>query len=295
MRTDLRPLMLVAALLVLSACVGMVSAERNSRELSALQQAWDAFNNYDYRAADRLFRKALDRSRDEGGRAEALYGRGVSSQLKRPVTFFTTAAARDSFQEIIADYEESELRPLALFSLARLYDLQGVKSPEEDLKQARLLYGRCVEQYPVHPIAHEAALRYAETYTDTLNREQVKKGIAILDDWLAEHPDNVLKGLMSLAISDAYLYGLEDHANSQKYYVQYVENGVYNSRKRGDAYWRIAFIAHHKTDDPELAKKYYKKILDELSLDIRAQRAIDALKELGEDTTGYEQALDGPE
>jgi len=283
----LRCLLLTAGMI---ACLATASAERKQPADALLQKGWEAFKSYEYKNAERDFKELLEVSQDLEKRAEALYGLGITNQFKRPVTPSTVRAACDYFQEIVTDYQGSKLHPLALLALARVYELESVDSPHEDLRKARLFYRRCTERYPDHLAGHEAALRLAETYTNTMDREQAAKGIEILKNWLAEHPDNLLRGLMFKVAADAFLFTLEDYRNAQDYYVRYAENGIYNRRKMGDVFWRIAFLAQHKTGDRDVAVKYYKKMVEDLDADTRAQRAIDALKELGVDTTRYEEA-----
>jgi tetratricopeptide (TPR) repeat protein len=110
------------------------------------------------------------------------------------------------------------------------------------------------------------------------------QGIKILNDWIAKNPANPLASRAYQSMAAAYLYPLEDYPAALKALYSAAQYPVPKDITGAGLLYQVAYIAHRKANQPELAVEYYTRLLTEIPWDERVPECRRAYKEL----TGHE-------
>ena len=251
--------------------------------LEALNEGWEQFRFADFGKSARAFERALQSDKPEI-RAEATYGLGYLWQY-RPVDA-DPERAMGLYREVLSNYAATGSAPWAMLAIARGYDLPRLES-QRNVSAARDQYLEIMKLYPQHMVASEAALRLACTYLEKFGDAKAQQeGIAILNSWIEQHPDNFLAPGMYLLIGKthvandrwaeavaAYRKAEElDHERSQVVDAAGKPAADPNRRtlspnKLSEMYYQAARISEEKLKDDQMALYWYRKIVAELSRD----------------------------
>lgn len=164
---------------------------------------------------------------------------------------------------------------------------------EAELAGIRVKYQRVMDEFPKTLAAQEAAVFYGETMIEMLGDRRVKDGIEYLKKWVEGHPD-------SRYISAAYgqmAYGYEMLGQSKEQLDAMIRAEESNTDPAADRTWwyfRIANVAEKKAGAPEIARKYYQRVIEEYPTDLRLFNCKQGLKRLDGGKTAA-QARDGKE
>ena len=243
----------------------------------ALAKAWEEFEFYDYASAERLLRPLVHGRATGDMHAEALFALANCFEHRQPRTQANLDQARRYYALLITDHPDSTLAPWARLAQARMVDL-GVERGDPD--RARPLYRAVIDRHGGHDAAEEATLRLAQTLTNDADSARRRQGVDVLEAWLAAHPRSRLAGSMHQVVGHAYQFGLADDRRAVAHYVAAAELGVRNHSQLGDVCYRIAYLAQHKLKDYGLARRYYRKLIDEIFRDRRAYRAKVAIRQM---------------
>ncbi len=193
---------------------------------------------------------------------EAMFGRAVCAQQIVPQTAALSAQAKQLFEALLEASPDSALAPHAVLHLARGEEMQDFTADVLDVAAAQRGYRRVLEQWPAHPAASEAALRLAGTHLKTYQPEQIQEGVAVLEGWLAAHPDDPMASGMWQYLSGSYqLLGQLDRAVEAM--VKADEAGLLLDANPMNQYWFIAYTAHHDLNNRALAIRYYRKLIED--------------------------------
>jgi tetratricopeptide (TPR) repeat protein len=150
---------------------------------------------------------------------------------------------------------------------------------EEELAAVRAKYQRVMTEFATTTAAEEATVFYGETMIEMLADQQVKDGIAYLKKWAEAHPD-------SLYISAAYSqmangYEMLDLPREQlQAMLKADETNRDPASDRAWGYYRIASIADKRAGEPELARKFYRMLIEKYPTDLHLFNCKQALKRL---------------
>lgn len=247
-----------------------------------MKQAWEYVQYYEFEKAIPLFRAV--RSEGEVGSAkwiEATFGLAMSLQHRTPPDADSVREARGLYLDLADRCPKAACVPRAILNAARIDELRDYYQDVIDLKSARALYRRVIQDYPTDPIVSEAVLRLAQSYIITMKPEEIQEGIKIIRDWLKDHPNDRLAGLMYLMLGDIYFAPLEQYDESVKAFIKADELKSLEPGQEGFIYWRIARLAHKKLNDRATAIKYYTKIITDTPTFAKGYESQLALKELG--------------
>lgn len=272
-----------AAALVGTAMLAVVSvstAAETTREL--LDAARWEVRVFSFDNAHKLYRRALEQS-EEGSAEwqEALFGAAITVHHMVPPDVKKLAQAEELYRRLIDRTPQSRFVPRAMMNLGRLAELRDFHDDKVDLEQARRWYQKVVDGWPNDRLAGEATFRIASTYVQTYETEQVKRGVRILEDWLAKHPDDPMASGMWQYLGDTYFYPLEDYRRSLDCYIRADTIGLLEKGREGPVYWRMAVIADRYLQDRDMAVKYYTKIITLVPTSGKAYEAQLALQRLG--------------
>ena len=148
------------------------------------------------------------------------------------------------------------------------------------LAAARNYYGKVLEQWPDESIAGEATLRIAATWVQTFEIEQVKRGVSILQHWLAAHPNDPLASAMWQYLGQTFFYPLESYEESLACYLEADRLGLLEPGRAGIIYWRMATMADRLLGKRDVAAAYYTKIVTDAPTSGKAYEAQLALRRL---------------
>ena len=124
-------------------------------------------------------------------------------------------------------------------------------------------------------------MRIAGTYIQTYADQSVRKGIQVLENGLAKHPNDPLASTMWQYLGDSYFFPLKEYAKAMDCYDNTDRIGFIEKGREGPAYWRMAVIADRYLSDRKRAVKYYTKIIKVVPNSGKAYEAQLALKRLG--------------
>jgi len=272
----------VISLLVLGRAVPAWAADGSAvDEDLATAKAELGYLNFD-KAAD-LF--ATVRARSERGSVpwlQATFGQAVAVQQGTPATPERVTESAALYNELIEAAPATPLAARSTMNLGRLAELSDYYQDRIDLPAARERYQAVVQTWPDDPIAGEATLRLAGSYIQTFNADDVRTGIAVLEQWLASHPPQTepLASAMHQYLGDTYFYPLGDLRKSLDAYMTADKVGWTDEADVGRVLWRIAVIAD-RVGDRDAAVRYYTKVITDAPTSGKPYEAQVALKRLG--------------
>lgn len=215
---------------------------------------------------------------------EATYCLAMSYHHVQPPDAGTIGTSKALYQEIIDRAPRTVWAARSMYNIGRILELRDYPDDELDLDGAREWYERVAREFPELPIAGEAMLRASATLVmsyDAPDYARVRRGIALLESWLASHPDDALASVMWQYLGDSYFRPLSDHANALRCYEEVDRLGWVDRGNQGPWYWRCAQLAERYLDRPDVAAKYYAKIITETPKSGKAYQAMLALRRLG--------------
>ena len=254
----------------------------NDRAAGLLRLAIDEISRFNFDGAYASFVQA-QRISVPGSDAwqEATFGAATCTQQTLPPSEAKATEARTLYQSLLEKSPESKYAPRAMMNLGRLAELRDFFGDVVDLPGARRWYQQVVDRWPNDSIAGEATLRIAATYIQTYELEQVKLGVAVLESWLAKHPDDPLAGGMWNYLADTNFLPIENYPRAIECYRQADRFRFADRNRQGGVYWRAAVIADRHLSDRDTAVYFYTKLITDVPNSGMGYAAQVALKRLG--------------
>ena len=269
----------VIGLLALSLPLG--AAARKTVD-ERLEQAVAEVSYFSFARAYKLFKIVSDDSNaSPARRQQALYGMAVCAQQISPPNKSRIDEAIGLYELLLGEGPDSKFAPRATMNLGRIAELSDYYQDKVDLEAARRWYQKVIDRWPDKPIAGEAALRIAGTHIQTYDEPRVRKGVKLLESWLAKHPKDPLASGMWQYLADTCFFPLKDYARSLECYQKADRIGLLETGRKGIVYWRMAVVADRFCKNRELAVTYYTKIVTITPTSGKAYEAQSALKRLG--------------
>lgn len=215
---------------------------------------------------------------------EATYALAACYHHVQPPNQGKIEQARTLYKEVIEKSTDDRYIARAMLSIGRIDEMRDYLDDQIDLSAARGWYMKAAERFKGQPIAGEAVLRAASTLIQAFDEPdytQVKEGLALLEKFLAEHPNDPLASVMWQYAGDAYFKPLKDYKNMIRCYERVDQLGWVDKGNQGPWYWRAAQVAERYLNDHDVAAKYYRKIILETPTSGKAYESMEALKRLG--------------
>ena len=244
---------------------------------------WDLYRFGEFDAAVETFRGALETpAPGDPRRADALFGLATTWNLRTPMVDQDKARAAELYKQTIAADPGSDLAAWSLLALARMQHLVPV-GEEPDYDAVRAAYRRVIEAFPEHLAGHEAFIYLQATRVQTLEAEPTRQAAEALERFIAEHPDSgfVSGAWQLLAACYETLGNPERQLEAEIRALETMEADPANPKHENSGrYWRIATIAEFEAGNFELARRYYRRLIEEYPQDIRVYASEQALERM---------------
>jgi tetratricopeptide (TPR) repeat protein len=258
--------------------VGPDSTMVAARELLAALQ-WDKA----YQAFIAIANEEAAKSPNSDRWMQATFGAAVANSHGQPVSKDRVDRSMQLYEALVVARPDSKYAPRSIMNMGRLLELRDYPNDEPQYEAAREKYQQVVARWPNDPIASEATLRVAGTYVqayDAPDFEQVRKGVDVLENWLAEHPKDPYASVMWQYLGDTYFIPLKEEAKALEAYNQVDALGWTDKGNEGPLLWRAAILAE-RTNNKDRAIYYYTKVITDTPNSGKAYEAQLALKRLG--------------
>ncbi|MFO8006594.1 MAG: tetratricopeptide repeat protein [Candidatus Brocadiia bacterium] len=270
-------LTLVCLLTVCSGCGRQGAAQEGQDKLLL---AWRSYTTGDFEIALEFFQQvAAEPEVTEDRRFSAVLGLAYTYHLRPNPDYEAALEQYDRLAELGHPAAE-RLSTLGYASVARA---------RGDTEEALASFRQILEQYPDADEADEAALHIAEMlFSPTQDagatggyqlptRQQVDRGIRVLDERLRRQPDNNLAAVMHTMLAARYV-ARDNHAKAIEHLRGALQQGISSARTRSTILWQIARIAEKDLRDYALAEQYYSKFVEESERHVLYYRATQSLE-----------------
>lgn len=262
-------------------CCGLLGctgpADRPAPE-TLIATGWNQYRLGEFQSAVRSFQDALARAPDSSpAQPAARYGLATTWNLRRPGEDPEKAALL--YREVMEQAPTSDLAAWSALALARMKALPvGGEYPALDVLVAA--YQDVIDRFPHHSAGEEAFLFQQAAQLRQPDAERTRAVLEALDRFVAAHPASPWRSAAhELRAHCCKVLGRRDEllaATIQSWKT--LEDDPLNPVKDESwAYWRIATVAEFETQDFELAREYYRKLIAEYP---REQRVFLARQEL---------------
>lgn len=284
---------LLAVSLMLGATSGCRRAGFTADPGATLAQGWNAYRLGDYKLALAHFDSILQHTGVEKEmRLNALYGKAVTLDLRQPVPSQRDDLARELYEQIRRDAPAHDLAAWSSLALARMTHLRPVDQ-EPDMVQVRAAYQNVVEAYPRHLAGQEALIYQQSTLVQSLDPALATQAVARLQAFLTEQPDSPFASEAFNLLAQAYeTLGLHDaqlEARLQEINRLEVDPSSPAASDFSWRYWQLATTAEFLAGRLDIARLYYRKLIEEYPLDFRkfgARQALERMDELERNLRG---------
>lgn len=252
---------------------------------SAFDVARQSIADLDWANAIKLYEPLREQSTPGSAEwTEATFCLASAYHHVQPPAKNTIQRADDLYKEVAEKSQDQHYVARALLARGRIRELKDFDADPVDLDGAYAFYEQVMTRFAGQPIASEAALRAAASLVmafDGPEFTKAKKGIALLEKWLADHPSDPLASLMWQYLGDTYYRTVADYKNMIRCYEMVDKLGWIDQGNQGAWYWRAAVVSERYLKDRDMAIKYYTKIVRETPNSGKAYEALIALKQLG--------------
>lgn len=243
----------------------------------SLDRAWLNFRLAEYDLADKEFSAILARApAGSEDSIRAMFGLANVWNLRRPGE--DLEKARSYYETIIRDHAGHDLAPWCELALVRLQHVVPVgKDPDYDA--VRKGYRAIIAKHPGHLAAKEATIYLNATLIATLDEALTWQAVSNLTAFIATGTREFVGPAYSLlAVSYTTLKKPDLRLQAEIKSFEHVEIDPANPfNEFAWAYWNIATIAEFEVGDFDLARNYYRKLIQEYPVDIRTFPAQEAL------------------
>jgi len=256
-------------------------------------EGWRQYELTEYDDAVELFSTAADKAEPGSDiQLKALWSLGVTWDYRRPGN--DSAIARQCFEKILAINPESSWAGWAALSLVRMRHVQATMEnlPFEDLLP---LYDSVIETYPDHPAAQEAMMFKAETQFVIEGDANVQGAIETLEKLLATYPDTPWKGYVYRFLAGGYertkqYDKMVQTTEKQVLYFQDSKGFLFDKPRE---YYRLAACAEFLAGDFDMARRYYRKLIEDYPFNFRVFPAKQALERMDQLEAQVRRELSG--
>lgn len=253
------------------------SGARATDVAEALRAGWQYFRLAEYDLAVRDFESALA-SAPTGSEEylQALFGLANVWNLRRPGE--DPARARELYQRILREAPRHDLAAWSDLALARMLHVVPV-GQEPDYEKVRAAYRAIIEKYPDHLAAKEATIYLNATLVATLDPALTRQAISNLQAFVASGTKEFVQPAWSLmAVGYNTLDMQKERLEAEIRALETTEIDPANPfNEFAWQYWNIATIAEFEVGDFDLARAYYRRLIDEYPSDVRVYPAKEAL------------------
>ena len=265
--------------LALAAGCGRSAAPPDAAAL--LQEGWNKFRLGEYDQSLKMFDRALAIPELAAeARVQALHGKATVCDLRQPVPSQDDEQAAALYREVIAADPGHDLAAWSSLALTRMQHLLPVDQ-EPDFAAVRAAYQEVIDRYPNHLAGQEALIHQQSTWIMTLDTNATRAAVANLEKFLQARPDTrfaaaawalLAQGFETLGEPDRQL-----EARIREIETLEIDPSSPAASDLSLRYWQVATTAEFLAGRLDLARTYYRKLIDEYPLDYRKFGAKQAL------------------
>jgi len=245
-------------------------------------KGWTEYRLSEFQTAALTFESARAKAKPGSDDwAMATYGLATVWDLRRPGE--DPQQATDLYKELLAADPDGPMAPWTELALARQQHLVPV-GQEPDYAAVNAAYRHILEKYPGHLAAKEAFLYLQSIQLAKLEPKSTQAAIDKLREFVDREKKEFLSPAWSLlAVGYHTLGDQEKRLEAERMSFETTEVDPSDPYLEfGWAYWNLATIAEFEVGDFEMARKYYKLLLEKYPTDIRVHGCKQALKRMDE-------------
>lgn len=254
---------------------GVVDAE------GSVRAAWESYRLGDYDRAISTFRRVAGLPDvDAELRLRAMFGEATTWNLRQPVLSQDDARAALLYGQVIERAPDHDLAAWSALALARMKHLVPV-GEEPDYDAVRAAYQEVIDRFGAHIAAQEALIYQQSTLVMSLDTNATEHAVARLRRFLDEQPDAAFASAAYALLAEAYQTlgrpGLQLDARLRELETLEVDPASPASADLSWRYWQIATTAEFLAGRFDIARTFYRRLIDEYPLDFRKFGARQAL------------------
>lgn len=256
-------------------------------------QAWQDFRLSEYASAVELFGAVVaDASAGQAARQEALYG--MAEIWRTRLSGTDVAKAKTLYEQAIGVCPTNDIAAWSSLAMARMVHVgKGDEPAGADVIAA---YEDVVRRFPDHPAGEEACLHIHSVRLCLRTSNEVLAAKADIERFLDERPGSPFRSLaFSLkAYTHEFLGQQEERMRALIQSLECAERDPLSPWSDFSVkYWVIATVAEFDVGDFDVARKYYKRLIEEQPTDVRVFMAKQALERLDRITNSESSASEG--
>lgn len=262
--------------LTVFACQAAIPASAAAPTAGAAEEGWTQMADWHFNESLAAFDRALSAAAP-GERALVQLGRAAALMNSQPRLPSKLAEAQRVLEEIAAGHPGTDEAMAAEYLLARLEN--DYRRPG-DFARAAAIYRRVIDREPGHFFAQLALSKYAfvRLYEAIAPGEQAAR-FAELEALGTRLTLPFARRNFHYLMGDAAMrFGLS-RRTARDHYRQAIEAGIPFRRNLADAYLRVAEISV-ELDEPDEARRFYQRYLDEFPIETRRKLIEDRLAAL---------------
>ena len=266
-----RLILTLSLLLSIGGCDELQHAPADPRQ--AIAEGWLDISTSQFDAAEALFIHAAETARPKSAEyLQARYGLANACQHRKPTS--KTDEARAIYKTLVELDNAGEIGAWSSLALARiehlnLYAAGHAKLPEPaEIEAVRRMYQVTIDSFPQTQAAEESAVYSGAALIEQMSAECATEGIAYLTAWIATHKESVYAPAAFGRLAAAYEI-LNRRTEQLDALIQSLGTDDDPLDDRSAIFYRIAMIADRFAAKPEIAKQYYRKLLENYPTDPR--------------------------
>jgi len=268
---------LLAGLLAFGLAACGQKAEKTGDAAALIGEGWTAYRLSEFHDAQLAFeaaRAGADKGSDDW--AMATYGLATTWDLRRPGE--DPKKATGLYKEILAAAPESPMIPWTELALARQQHLVPV-GQEPDYAAVNAAYRHIMEKFPDHLAAKEAFLYLQSIQLAQLEPKSTRAAEKKLREFVQGNRKEFAAPAWSLlAVAYTTLGEQEQRLEAEQNAFELTEVDPSDPFiEFAWAYWNLGTIAEFEVGDFELARKYYRLLIEKYPKDIRVYGCKQAL------------------
>jgi tetratricopeptide (TPR) repeat protein len=280
--------------LLLQACQpkgAISSAEEEIRE------GWRLYRLSEFNSAVKIFQSVqAAQPRGSDYHLQALYGEASCWNHRRDGRNIGKAVA--AYRAVIEQAPENDLAAWCALDIVRTRHLAAADQPI-DYESLVPDYAEVYQRYPHSPAGEEAFLYQSTILLHWANPEGARKLLEQINQFLSSHSQTPYLSQFYELIAECYRK-IDDPDQRIQYLIKALSarplDPASPTDDRSTAYWNIAYAAEFEAGNFELARQYYRRLIDEYPQDIRilgVRKALERMDAIETALSGGRNPTDG--
>ena len=235
-----------------------------------ISQGWARFRVDDFDEAARHFKRAARQSDGHGAEhAGALYGLASVFNHRRPGA--DHERARELYEEAADRYPETDAAAWSLLALARLEHL-AQWGLEGDIPEVQAAYRRVIDRFPHHLAGEEAFLYQQSNILVTLDADVIARAALATKEFIRTHTQSPYRCIAYHVLSACYaeMGNQTERLRAKEKALDTIVDDKVTPVELEEMIntWLVAFDAEKEVGDFEMARMYYRRLIERCEADL---------------------------